>query len=189
LLIGFALGFHVTNLQIQNKEPFIFTSKKNLDFKLSNSKKNIILIPGASNKSKCYPAIKFAELSKLLDANFIVIWGSKKEKLMAQKIKELSPDVNICNELSIDSLICLISNSDLVIGPDTGPTHISWALNIPSITLFGSTPGYRNTYVTKINKILESESEVNPYKINKKDLSIKDIHENKISELANRLLT
>ena len=54
-----------------------------------------------------------------------------------------------------------------MIGSDTGPTHMAWALNIPSITLFGPTPGYRNTYVTNINKIIESNSEVNPSKINK----------------------
>ena len=32
-----------------------------------------------------------------------------------------------------------------------------WALNIPSITLFGSTPGYRNTVITDVNKIIESK--------------------------------
>ena len=41
---------------------------------------------------------------------------------------------------------------------------------IASITLFGSTPGYRNTYITDINRVIESESEVNPYKINKNHL-------------------
>ena len=36
------------------------------------------------------------------------------------------------------------------------------SLNTPSITLFGPTPGYRNTCVTNINKIIESDSNVNP---------------------------
>ena len=65
-------------------------------------------------------------------------------------------------ELSLDGLMSLISQVDLVIGPDTGPTHMAWALNIPSVTLFGPTPGYRNTYITSINKIIESDSKVNP---------------------------
>ena len=72
---------------------------------------------------------------------------------------------------------------DLVIGGDTGPTHVAWALNIPSITLFGSTPGYRNTYATNINHILESESKVDPYKIDKNDFSIKTI---KVSDIVTR---
>ena len=54
-------------------------------------------------------------------------------------------------------LISLFTQVDLVIGSDTGPTHMAWALNIPSITLFGPTPGYRNTYITSINKIIECD--------------------------------
>ena len=77
---------------------------------------------------------------------------------------------------------------DLVIGGDTGPTHMAWALNTPSITLFGSTPGYRNTCTTNINKIIESDSEVNPNKINKRDFSIKDIKVSNIVKISKILL-
>jgi heptosyltransferase-1 len=65
---------------------------------------------------------------------------------------------------------------------------MAWALNIPSITLFGSTPGYRNTYITDINRVIESESEVNPYKINKNDLSIKTIKVDDIVKITKELL-
>ena len=124
---------------------------------LSTSKKNILLIPGASHISKRYPSSKFAELTTLFDANFLVIWGNKEEKMIANKIKELSNKVNVCNKLQLEGLILLISKVDLVIGSDTGPTHMAWAMNIPSITLFGPTPGYSNTYRTEINRIIESE--------------------------------
>ena len=103
-------------------------------------------------------------------------------------MKELSSEINVSYKLSIDELISLISQVDLVIGPDTGPTHMAWALNIPSITIFGLTPGYRNTYTTKINQILESNSEVNPNKISKKDNSVGDIDVNEIIKIARRLL-
>ena len=42
-------------------------------------------------------------------------------------------------KIDLNSLKALIANSDLTIGNDTGPTHIAWAQNIPSITLFGPT--------------------------------------------------
>ena len=119
---------------------------------------------------------------------FLIVWGDQKEKIIADKIKELSPNLTISNKLSIDSLISLISKVDLVIGPDTGPTHIGWALNIPSITLFGSTPGYRNTVITDVNKIIESKSEVNPYQINKNDYSIHEISVKEIVKIAKSLL-
>jgi heptosyltransferase-1 len=65
---------------------------------------------------------------------------------------------------------------------------MAWALNIPSITLFGPTPWYRNTYVTSVNKIIESNSEVDPNKIDKSDYSINNIKVNDISKLAQKLL-
>jgi heptosyltransferase-1 len=77
---------------------------------------------------------------------------------------------------------------DLIIGPDTGPTHIGWALNIPSITLFGPTPGYRNSYETRINKIIESNSKVNPFKIDKNDYSIKNIKVDDVVKMVEDLL-
>jgi len=65
---------------------------------------------------------------------------------------------------------------------------MAWALNVASITLFGPTPGYRNTYVTKVNKIIESKSKVDPFKINKNDFSIKDIDIQEILQVSQDLL-
>ena len=168
--------------------PFLYSEKKYLNQNLSDYKKNIILIPGASFASKQYPVENLAEVTHLLDANYLIIWGNDEERLLANKLKDLAPQVNICKKLSIDDLISLISQVDLIIGPDTGPTHIGWALNVPSITLFGPTPGYRNTLVTANNKIIESKSDVNPYRIDKDDYSISSINAIQVVEIAKSLL-
>ena len=146
------------------------------------------MIPGASFSSKRYPAKKYAEITTLIDANFFVIWGNELEKALAYEIKKISPTISISPKLSINELKSLISDSDLVIGSDTGPTHMAFALNCPSITLFGSTPGYRNAFQTKINKIIESDSIVNPFKINKNDYSIANISVKEIVKIAKLLL-
>lgn len=187
-LLEFALGLKVEKKQILSKSPFLFHRGERLKFKITKSKKNIILIPGASHISKRYPISSLAELTKSIDANFYVIWGSYEEQTLALKIKEMSEKVKICPKLSINSLIHLISKVDLVIGPDTGPTHISWALNVPSITLFGPTPGNRNTYETSINRIIASSSKVNSKKINKNDYSIKNINVEEVLAMAKELL-
>ena len=187
-LICFALGLKVDKEQIKNKLPFLHSSSSSLGMISSNGKKNIILISGGSKKSKLYPAEKFAELSSLIDANFYITWGNEKEKMIAKEVKSLSPKVNILNDNSLLTLVSLISQSNLIIGADTGPTHMAWALNIPSITLYGSTPGYRNSYVTDINKIIESHSIVDPLKINHKDYSIREIDVNQISSVAKEIL-
>ena len=188
-LIKYALGLAFSlEENIKYKLPFLYSSKKYLTPNLSTIKKNILLVPGASFKSKLYPAIKLSELSTMLDANFLIIWGNQEEKIIADEIKFLSPNVHVCEKLSIDSLISLIKQVDLVIGPDTGPTHMAWALNKSSITLFGPTPGHRNSYITTINQIIESKSEVNVYKIDKNDNSINDIDVQEIFLVSQDLL-
>ena len=187
-IINFALGFITKKTEMLNKAPHLYPTTKLVNNNLSVTKKNILLIPGASYSAKCYPVEKLAEISKLIDANFLVIWGNLDEKKKSFQIKNISPKVVICEKLSISSLISLISKVDLVIGPDTGPTHIAWALNKPSISLFGPTPGYRNTLVTNINKIIESDSKVNPLKINKSDKTIKQIPVDQIVQVSMELL-
>jgi heptosyltransferase-1 len=187
-LISFALDLSVNLEELKYKLPFLYYEKKDLNLSLSNFKKNIVLIPGASFASKQYPVENFAEVTYLLDANYLIIWGNNEERLLADKIKNLAPHVNICEKLSIEGLISLISKVDLIIGPDTGPTHIGWALNVPSITIFGPTPGYRNSLATANNKIIESESDVNPYRINKNDYSINSVNAIQVVEIAKSLL-
>ena len=68
-----------------------------------------------------------AELTSMLDANYLIIWGDHEEKTIAEEVKALSPQVNICDKLTLQALISLILKVDLVIGPDTGPTHMAWA--------------------------------------------------------------
>ena len=188
ILAGYALKFSFDKEDVLSKEVFLYPSQQFTFDNISSSKKNILLIPGASYPAKSYSIEKLVELTKQIDANFLTIWGSEKERIIANEIKQLSSTVKVLEELSLDGLISLISQVDLVIGPDTGPTHMAWALNIPSITLFGPTPGYRNTYVTNINKIIESNSEVNPSKIDKSDYSINNIKVSDISKLAEKLL-
>ena len=187
-LAGYALKFSFDKEDVLSKEVFLYPSQQFSFDHISNSKKNILLIPGASYPAKSYSTEKFVELTKKINANFLTIWGNEKERIIANEIKQLSSIVEVLEELSLDGLISLISQVDLVIGPDRGTTHMAWALNIPSITLFGPTPGYRNTYVTSVNKIIESNSEVDPNKIDKSDYSINNIKVNDISKLAQKLL-
>ena len=187
-LIKFALGLNNRKEDILKKLPFLHVDHKYFFTNLSKTYKNILLIPGSSNISKCIPFSKLAKITTYLDANFIVIWGDPSEKILANNLKVLAPMVHISNKLSLEELKSLIMQVDLVIGPDTGPTHMAWALNVPSITLFGPTPGYRNCYLTPINKIIESKSFVNPLKIDPNDFSIKTIEVSEIVKISQLLL-
>jgi len=187
-VVSNALDFTISDANILNKKPFLFSNSKDISKTAKNRKPYVALIPGASFKSKIYPVEKYTQLANELDANVIILWGNAEEKSMAEQIQSGSKNISVSSQLTLDELKSIIAQMDLVIGGDTGPTHMAWALNIPSITLFGSTPGYRNTYTTDVNRVIESGSKVDPYKIDKNDLSIKAIKVNDIVKMTKELL-
>ncbi|MDK2042480.1 lipopolysaccharide heptosyltransferase I [Aliarcobacter butzleri] len=188
-ILSQALNFEITKDDILNKKPFLFYKNENevIYEYLSKDKKNVLFVIGASWPSKMYSKEKFAKIINNLDENCLVTWGNETEKDIANFIANISK-AKVLPKLDLNSLKAIMSKVDLVIGNDTGPTHMAWALNTPSITLFGNTPGYRNTYITNINKIIESKSIVNPFKLDRNDFSIKEIDENEIINTAKGLL-
>ena len=98
-------------------------------------------------------------------------------------MKRQSALIEIMPLLSIDELKYVIKNSCLLIGNDTGPTHMAWGLNTPSITLFGPTPVHR-VYETPINRTLNSSSKVDQFNLDRNDFTIKEIKVNQKSKLS-----
>jgi heptosyltransferase I len=188
-ILSTPLGFDINSDEIINKEAFLFYDNDNniVDNYLSVNKKNIIFVVGSTWESRNYPKERFAELANALKENIIIVWGNEDEKSKAEFISSHSTYANISVKLSLNNLKYLISKSDLLIGNDTGPTHIAWGLNIPSITIFGPTPINR-VYQTNINKVIKSNSIVNPFKLNKNDFSINSIEVDDILKLAKSLL-
>lgn len=179
-----ALGFTIDDTMLLNKKPIFPFVKKN--FK-NLYQKRVSIVIGASWESKKYPKELIAKLCDELQENALIIWGSEKERQEALWICEKSKYAALAPKMSLPALISSISNSDLVIGNDTGPTHMAWAQNIPSITLFGPT-NERMIYPTKKNIGIKSSSDVDILKINKNDFSIKEINVDEIVLKAKELL-
>ena len=74
---------------------------------------------------------------------------------------------------------------NLVIGGDTGIVHLAWALNIPSITLFGATPSSRFSLTTPKNLHIQANKNAN---YDKNDFSINDILPREIFDLSLKIL-
>jgi heptosyltransferase-1 len=183
-IVASALDICVNEREIKCKKPFFNLPPK----KAREDKPKILIVLGASFDSKIYPVDKYAQIVNALQANFVALWHSKKEFEMAKRLQSLSGSLSITKCKNFSELKQLVINSDLVIGGDTGPTHIAWALNIPSVTIFGSTPLERNCFITDKNLAISSGNKVNAYKINKKDFSINLIKPESILSLIKRLL-
>jgi len=183
-LVSDALKFSITPEMIAKKEPLFPITK---EFTLEKGTKHIAFVIGASWPSKIYPKESLAEVARSLNAEIHIIWGNDEEKSNAQWIANETKNATVAPSLSLQELVSFISAMDLVIGNDTGPTHMAWAQNTPSITLFGPT-NERMIYETPQNVALNSPSPVNIFKINREDFSIKEIQPTTIITTAKRLL-
>lgn len=188
-IIGRSLGIEISEQQIVNKAPFLFYKDRDsqLDCYFAKDKANILFVIGSTWPSRNYPKEKYLTVMQGLNANSLIIWGNEQEKQAAKWIANRTDKAKVLPKLDFNNLKAVLAHSDLVIGNDTGPTHMAWGLNKPSITLFGSTPVSR-VYQTGINKVLKSSSKVNPFKLDKNDFSINEIKETDVIELAQSLL-
>ena len=188
-LVSSSLNIDVEKNTLSNKEVFLFFSKEDMHKTASYIKedqKTIIHILGSSWDSKVYPKEKFIEIINALEGNHLLVWGNGEEEAYANYIREHT-QAQLLPAMDLNELKALISKADLVIGGDSGPTHFAWAMNRPSITIFGPTPSKRNVLETKINKVIDCGKEIDPLKLNKKDFCIHTIDPEKIVKLAKGL--
>jgi len=187
-VISEPLGVKITKQMILQKEPFLFYNRaKEIESYLSSEKKNIIFIIGSTWESRNYPKENFLQIANALRENILIAWGSEDEYNRATWIAQNSDYVKVLPKINLNALKAVIAKSDLLIGNDTGPTHMAWGFNVPSITIFGPTPVNR-VYETNINKVIKSDSMVNHYKLDKEDFSICNIDANRIISMARELL-
>ena len=113
-----------------------------------------LLLHGASDASRQWPAEHWSALIPSLAAmgvRSVLPWDSQRERESAQRIcadasrsgetVALAPVV--LPHLSLDACAAAIDASEVVIGVDTGLTHLSAALGAPTVALFGATSASR----------------------------------------------
>jgi len=176
------LGIKVSTQKILDKEPFLVSSSPvdNLPDVFN------LFVIGSTWESRNYPKEKFVAIAEALEVQTFIVWGSEEEHTKAIWMQEQSEYLHVLPRGSLDELKYVISQCNLLIGNDTGPTHMAWGLNTPSITIFGPTPTNR-VYVTPINKVVKSSSEINHYKLDKNDFSISEIEVDEIVQIAKGL--
>ena len=182
------LSVEISKQMILDKKPFLYYEESDkTNGLLSNNKKNIVFVIGSTWESRNYPKEKFAQIADALEHNVLVAWGSAEEREKAEWIETHSVYAKALPKINLNALKEVIGKADLLIGNDTGPTHMAWGMNRPSITIFGPTPINR-VYQTPINRVVNSSSEVDHYKLNKQDFSIVEIEVEEIVTIAKELL-
>ena len=188
-LVQEGLGLTISNKMIKEKDPYLFYQKPVEDFSsfLSTEKKNVLVVIGGSWSSKVYPKESLKDVVEHLEQNSLILWSSPEEYERAKWIAAQSVHARVLPKMSLNDVKALIAQCDVILGNDTGPCHMAWALNKPSVTILGCTSITRIP-VNARNLAVTSNTCVNPSKIDKNDLSIQEIAPFDIVQSVNKLL-
>ena len=188
-LCAFALNFSFDEKEILTKEPCFLKNSRipnensripsdesripNKNSRIPNRK--ILIAPFASESSKCYA--HFASVIKGAKefAQCFLVAGSEPEREKAAKLA--SSGATLLAPLDLAQILEFMDTCDLIIGNDSGITHLAWAQNYATITLFGNRSGARNAFATPKNLIIQAtpKHEIDAFHIDKSDFCINDI--------------
>lgn len=108
----------------------------------------IVLSPGGGWRSKCWPAERFAALSRRLRESLnlrcVVNVGPDDEDLAATSVAASSDAAPVVYRTSLAELMALLRGAACIVSGDTGPLHLAVALGTPAVALFGPTDPARN---------------------------------------------
>ena len=106
----------------------------------------VAICPFTTRPQKHWPEIHWQALARSLVARGlrVVVLGGPADNASADRIFIDIPVVSMVGKATLLESAALVSRADLVIGVDTGLTHMGWAFEVPTLALFGSTCPYRD---------------------------------------------
>jgi heptosyltransferase I len=109
-------------------------------------RRTCLLAASAGWPAKCWAVEKYGALAVELKAMGmdVVVNAPRKDDALAAAVVEASGGaarVVVCN---VTGLIALMGRMTLLVGGDSGPTHLAAALGVPLVALFGPTDPERN---------------------------------------------
>ena len=147
------------NPAINPKPDAVAQAKK--DYSINNDEINIVLGTGGSGETKRVPSKIFIEVMKNTlkkrKCKFFIATGNTKEEteILDQITKsDLKKFCIPLNNLNISKIIPIIKNCNVAICNDSSFSHLSAALNIPTIVLMADTPLVYGSYSSLMHPIL-----------------------------------
>ncbi len=91
----------------------------------------------------------------------VLPWGSASEKAISHLLADQIPGALVPNAFSIEDAFSVIANATLVVGVDTGLTHLAAVLNKPTVEIYCDSPrwkteGYWSSNIRNVGDIQAS---------------------------------
>jgi heptosyltransferase-1 len=113
-------------------------------------KANVVFLHGTTRDDKHYPEVYWQQLAEMLAERGLrvrMVWGSKPEQARAKRIAAKVPSVEVLPRLNIQGVAGVLAQANAVVAVDTGLGHLTAALDIPAVSLYGPTkPGLIGAY-------------------------------------------
>jgi len=100
------------------------------------------IAPGARWETKKWPSHRFAQLARQLQERLVtrvIFFGSTAESSLLEHLAEGISHSLVAENLELNLLAALIQKCGLMISNDSGLMHISSALGVPTLAIFGPT--------------------------------------------------
>ena len=106
------------------------------------TKPNVVFLHGTTRHNKHWHESYWVELCKIMcDQGYGVYlpWGNEVERERALRIAEKANCAEVLPKLNIRGVACVLAKANAVVAVDTGLGHLTAALGIPAISLYGTT--------------------------------------------------
>lgn len=111
-------------------------------FHKAETEKYVVFLPGTTWQSKQWPENYWQKLAAFVtEAGYQICMssGNADETALAERIAQNHPAIKVIPRLSIQEMAVLLANAKGTVAVDTGLGHLSAALNIPTVSIYGST--------------------------------------------------
>lgn len=105
-----------------------------------------LLLHGTTWASKHWPETLWRALAADLAAagwSVEIPWGNAQERSRAERVAAGVPGAHVLDALTLTGLARRIAGAGLVIGVDSGLSHLAGALGVPTVVVYGSTSAMR----------------------------------------------
>lgn len=105
--------------------------------------RSVMGLHATSRTDKLWPTAHWKALAHALAASgrsLVLPWGNDAERLRAEDIAREASNTIVLPRLGLDAVASLISQSEAVVGVDTGLLHLAAALGKPGLALYTATP-------------------------------------------------
>ena len=103
---------------------------------------SLLFFHGSAREEKLWPEDRWVELAGLAAQSGYTVglpWGSAPERARAERIAARADNTRVLPRMDLNELAGMLREVNAAVAVDTGLAHLSAALDVPTVSLYGPT--------------------------------------------------